>query len=154
MLGLGWHFTHTQPKACKEVKYIKVNTGSYFRPFLTKNWMYWNLFSSSKPSKHTTYRSVYGSNQAVNRTPKVPPACLLLPPCLFVLLSVNEGGNRTGKWVEDKMVRGGLHLKVFNSSCSHICTRKKKNKIKKITVTEGNTTTPGIHGPQHEEGSE
>lgn len=29
-------YTHTQLKACKEVKYIKVNTGSYFRPFLTK----------------------------------------------------------------------------------------------------------------------
>jgi len=25
---------------------------------------------------------------------------------------------------------------------------------KKVMVTEGNTTTPGIHGPQHEEDSE
>ena len=29
-------YTHTQLKACKEVKYIKVNTGSYFRPFFDK----------------------------------------------------------------------------------------------------------------------
>lgn len=31
----------------------------------------------------------------------------------------------------------------------HICTREKK-----VMVTEGNTTTPGIRGPQREEGSE
>lgn len=50
------------------------------------------------------------------------------------------------RWVGEE---GGIHLKVFNSSCSHLYTQKKSNGDR-----GGNTTTPGIHGPRHEEGSE
>lgn len=43
---------------------------------------------------------------------------------------------------------GGVSIYKFSIHHVHICTRKKN----KATVTEGNSTTPGIHGPQHKEG--
>lgn len=43
---------------------------------------------------------------------------------------------------------GGVSIYKFSIHHVHICTRKKN----KATMTEGNSTTPGIHGPQHEEG--
>lgn len=49
--------------------------------------------------------------------------------------------------MEDRWV-GGIHLKVFNFF------KFTSVHAKKVMVTEGNTTTPGIHGPQHEAGSE
>ena len=88
--------------------------------------------------------------QAVIRTPKVPPA-RLVPPRLSLPQSINKRGKGTGEWVEDRQ-GGGLHLEVFSLSCSHLYTQGEKKKKKKVSVTKGNTTTPGIHRPQHEEG--
>lgn len=64
----------------------------------------------------------------------------------FLPLSINKGGNRTGEWVEDRWVGSpskSFQFVMFTSVHA-----------KKVMVTKGNTTTPGIHGPQYEEGSE
>ena len=55
---------------------------------------------------------------------------------LFLLLSINKGGNRTW-WVGWRKDGWGLHLKVFILSCSHLYTQEKKKEKKKVMVTEG-----------------
>lgn len=75
-----------------------------------------------------------------------PVFCLLV---LFLPLSINQGGNRSGEWVLDRWV--GSPSKSFQFIMFTSVHGKNKTKNKAM-VTEGNSTTPGIHGPQHEEG--
>ena len=87
--------------------------------------------------------------QAVMRTPKVPPACLPLPS-LFLLKSVNKGGNRTGKswWRTD---RWGLHLSFqFMFTSVHAKKKKrKKNKKKKEEKKKVNSDRRKHHNTWH-----
>lgn len=122
MSGLGWHFTHTQLEACKEVRYIKVNASFLLQTVLDKEveWLH---------------------NYHLNTQPTGGLAVLIplvdRPTSVFVLHLPREERER-GRGVGGAQmggVGGGVSIKTISIHYSHICThththRKTTNKKK------------------------
>lgn len=137
MSGLGWHFTHTQLEACKEVRYIKVNASFLLQTVLDKEveWLH---------------------NYHLNTQPTGGLAVLIplvdRPTSVFVLHLPREERER-GRGVGGAQmggVGGGSPSRRFQfiiviSVHTHTHTEKQQTKKKQVMVTQGNTTTAGIH---------